>query len=365
MKKFHLHSLFSLFFLIDITAYCQNGLEGVVVEKYYVTGSGDTCSPAINGYLPFGTVTYRIYADMAPVYRFQACYGVKGHDLLIKTSTRFFNYPLADGVSANDIHPATLTQGWAMLDSWLSVGAAALDFRAVLKAQDDDTVPSLALSNKEGYLLNDDPAAGVSLKEKDGMSFLRLQPTVNYYNLEQDLRVFDHRYANEAPGLIRTSDGAWASYGGTVGVQPANKVLIAQLTTDGVLEFELNLQLAVPGGGTENYVARNPGEGEFTHPGLIYSSAPGKKAPEIGLSLEPGRSKNSIKLVASPSDEDGTISEVEFYAGGRPVAKMNMPPFRLELTDVLPTQWYYAVAIDNHGNRTRSIHLSYDGFIKK
>ena len=365
MRKVLLPLLSWVFSLISVDAFSQKGLEGIIVEKYYIRGPGDTASPSINGFLPQGTVTYRIYVDMAPVFRFQACYGVQGHELLVKTTTRFFNNPLVDGVSANDIHPSTLSKGWAMLDSWLSVGAAALDYRAVLKAQDEDTVPSLAQSNTAGYLRNDDPSSGVTLMESDGMSFLRLQPIVNYYNLEQDLRVFDHRYANESPGLIRTSDGAWASYGGTVGVQPENQVLIAQLTTDGVLEFELNLQLAVPGGGKENYVARNPGEGEFTHPGLIYSSSPGSKAPEIGLTFEYVKGKNPVMLVASQSDEDFAIAEVEFYAGDLPVAKLNSPPFRLELTDVESAQWYYAVAVDNNGNRSRSNHFFYKGSEKK
>ena len=70
----------------------QNGLEKIIVEKFYVSTIDDSIGSV--GALPVGSITYRIYVDMLPGYNFQALYGVPGsnpHELEIKTSTSFFN----------------------------------------------------------------------------------------------------------------------------------------------------------------------------------------------------------------------------------------------------------------------------------
>ena len=59
---------------------------------------------------------------------------------------------------------------------------------------------------------------------------------------------------------------------------PENRILIAQITTDGVFSFELNLQIGTPDGGTENYVARKPVGNEIQFAGLIYPTAVDTKA---------------------------------------------------------------------------------------
>ena len=52
-----------------------------------------------------------------------------------------------------------------------------------------------------------------------------------------------------------------------------NRVLIAQITTDGVFEFELNIQIGTPTKGvSQNYVARNPIGNEIMLPSLIFKS---------------------------------------------------------------------------------------------
>ena len=57
-----------------LAARAQNGLESIVVEKYYVSNAADAAGST--GTLPVGSVTYRIWADMLPGYNFQALYGV-------------------------------------------------------------------------------------------------------------------------------------------------------------------------------------------------------------------------------------------------------------------------------------------------
>ncbi|MCE2846192.1 MAG: Ig-like domain-containing protein [Sphingobacteriales bacterium] len=350
---------FALFGLAHIVR-AQNGFEKLIVERYYVVGAADTVDSQLNGNLPLGAVTYRVYVDMAPVYRFQACYGVMGHELKLKTSTRFYNCPAADGILANDIHPTSLKVRAGMLDSWISVGAAGLDYQGVLKSE-DDTTQSLVFENQQGMLRNNDTSAGIPLTERDGMRFLRLQPAVNSFNLEQDLRLFDYAKRNEVRGTIRTTDGAWASYGGTVGPQPENRVLIAQLTTDGLLELELNFQLAVPGGGSEKYVARAPQQDETLRTDLIFFSHPGKQAPVVELQANRA-SKRSIILQAEATDPDDSVKRVDFYNNERLVFSDFEAPFEFELKPpgTGSAGFFYAKAYDSAGIPSQSSTIKVD-----
>ncbi|HXC07237.1 MAG TPA: hypothetical protein VNZ86_20895, partial [Bacteroidia bacterium] len=85
--------------LLGVRAHAQNGLVKLEVEKYYVANAADAASAdndATNagiatGALPAGSVTYRIYADMLPGYKFEALYGNSAHPLKISTSTSFYN----------------------------------------------------------------------------------------------------------------------------------------------------------------------------------------------------------------------------------------------------------------------------------
>ncbi|MBL0095380.1 MAG: hypothetical protein IPP46_01990 [Bacteroidetes bacterium] len=334
----------------------QSGLEKIIVEKYYISTAKDTVGADSTGYLPIGSVTYRIFTDLQHVYRLQAVYGVPEHELRIETTTRFFNSAIGDGRSANDIQPLLLVNGALLLDSWVSVGAATVDYLGVLKA-DDDSVKSYAAKNIQGILKNSDPEAGIPLSEKDGMKYLRYQPATQYYNLEHDLRIFEYQYKDSMKGLFSTRDGAWASYGGSVGPQPENRILIAQLTTDGVLSFELNMQLAVPNGGVEKFVARNPGEGEVEISELRYSSSPDNKAPVvtlIGPDTKKLTSSQTIAFTANANDPDGKIVGVDFYINDKLVATDTESPFVFDHKYDGKGAKVSATAIDALGAKTRS-----------
>ena len=64
-------------------AHAQNGLENIIVEKYYVANAADAAAADVDatnagyatGALPVGSVTYRVYADLLPGYKVQALYG--------------------------------------------------------------------------------------------------------------------------------------------------------------------------------------------------------------------------------------------------------------------------------------------------
>jgi hypothetical protein len=254
-----------IFLFCAITIFAQNGLEGIIVEKYYVSNQNDASVDGIGGVLAPGSVTYRIYADLLPGYKFQAAFGIPDHELRLATTTTFFN-----NEDRGDVTPAyTKTQAGTntvMLDSWLSCGGACVNNFGILKSEDNGIANVV---NANGVLQNNDPAAGIPLTTQDGLiSGSPEAVTIVGINTEAD--VFGA--TNAAGNLLTTLNGSWASLNGSVGPTAANKVLIAQLTTNGIFSFKLNIQIGTPTGGVQQFVAENPAAGQVQLPGLIYTS---------------------------------------------------------------------------------------------
>lgn len=255
-----------VFILFSAFAFAQKGLEKIIVEKYYISNAKDTLANKFGGMLPVGSVTYRIYVDMLPGYRFQAVYGIPGHELRLATSTLFFNNEDKGSVLANVIPDRNLKDNTVMLDSWLSAGGASESNLGILKTNDDGVG---TIVNEKGVLQNDNIEAGMPIKMQDGL-IKGEPPRVTGFGIDSIIKVFDNKTIGS---LFGTSNGSWATLGGSIGPDSLdNKVLIAQITTDGVFSFELNIQIATPGGGVENYVAKNAGANEILFPGLIYRS---------------------------------------------------------------------------------------------
>ncbi len=248
-------------------AKAQQGLEGIFIEKYYISDKADEIGS--NEALHAGSVTYRIFVDMLPRYRFQAAYGVTGHPLKLSTSTYFFNNEEFGGFTANDIPNIRLTKSTVMLDSWVSVCAGSEANIAVLKSKDTTS----AIVNVDGLLQNSDPLCGISISSKDGLYRASPISVVSVFGLDStQLAAFGINAPDSKGQTFFTENGSWASFGGSVGLDSTNKVLIAQVTTDGEFSFELNIQLGTPFGGVENYVAKNPIGAEIQFKKLIYNS---------------------------------------------------------------------------------------------
>jgi hypothetical protein len=249
----------------------QKGLEGIFVETYYISDSRDSTDILSGQHLPEGSITYRIYADLAPDYKLQMVYGTEGHALSISTTTNFFNNYRGGFGKGNYISRVKLGEHTVPIDSWVTVGACSQHHHAVPKHLDPDTSVVGGKYNdggsariEGGLLVNADQKAGIPLTEKDGYVELPA-PKVIFYNLEPEVFV---KRQNE--GLFYTEDGVFGVLEGVRGVTEENMVLLAQITTNGELAFELNLQLLAPYGGVERFVAKNPDGSEFTHPELIY-----------------------------------------------------------------------------------------------
>ncbi len=305
-----------------ITAQAQNGLESIVVEKYYVSNAADAAGSA--GALPTGSVTYRIYADMLPGYNFQALYGTpgaSGHTLLVNTTTTFFNNEDYGGTGPT-ISAANVRKNSALIDSWFSVGGAAGGQMGVIKSEDTNGSPG----NAQGILQNNNPTASgplnigttASLLANDGM--IPGSPVgVTLVGISAgDLAAFDG--TSQVGNSFSTNNGSIAALGGAVGPTAANRVLIGQFTSTGVLHFELNVQIGTPSGGVQQYVASNPVGAEISIPSLTGTFNAPNALPTVSITSPAMAASflvgNTVTINATAADSDGTVDSVSFFVDG-------------------------------------------------
>lgn len=156
-----------------------------------------------------------------------------------------------------------------MLDSWLSVGAACNGYMGILKS-DDNGVGNIVNNYTPQVLQNADPAAGIPLTQQDGL-IAGTPEAFTELGITNELAVFDNQNDGTNGPVFSTLNGSWVALNGTYGPDTIeNKVLIAQITTDGTFCFQMNIQLRTPTPGiVENYVALNPTGAEILFPGLI------------------------------------------------------------------------------------------------
>ena len=332
------------------TAEAQQGLEKIFIEKYYISDSADAQVGA-GGFLPVNSTTYRIWVDMKPGYSLQAVYGVPGHPLKFETSTTFFNNEQSGEIYGNEIDPKMLSKNTVMLDSWISVGSGSAGHTAILKEKD---VNFNTIVNSDSILRTEKMEAGIPIRKLDGLKAATPQRVVSVFGLDStELKIFGNTNSSVIGQKFETENGSWASFGGAFGIDTSNYVLIAQITTDGQLSFELNLQLGTPQGGTENYVARNPNGAEFQIPTLIYPLLK-NDAPEVALSIKPKKNElkinDNIVISANAFDIDGSIRKVAFFVNGELISEKYSIPYSINWKVSKEGVFkVHAVAFDNNG----------------
>jgi len=253
----------------------SQGLEDVIVETYYISDANDA-TDTDGGLLPAGTTTYRIYLDLAPNYKLETVYGSPDHELRIETTTLFFNNEDRGEISGDLIGDNRLDDNTVALDSWITIGAASESHFGVLK-QDDPDGSIVGGDNNDGgsagipggLLVNDDPDAGIPLTTSDGL----IDGTVSSIQLIADnLSIFDvFDNVNDGP-VFSTNNGAWAVLGGLEGQTAENRILVAQITTNGELSFSLNVRVnTIDGSGDPiDYVSGDPAGDEVFFPALNF-----------------------------------------------------------------------------------------------
>ena len=257
---------------LNAIAYAQ-GLEGIVVEKYYQANSADVTNADANSAitpLTTSSVTYRIYVDMASGYKFNSLFGSSTNNLKVNSTAGFFNDPnFGVVINPGTISSLNIRKKTAMLDSYFTTGGVGGGKVGVLKAEDTDG----SIGNAQSILANNPggcfglPITGIGAQ--DGMRPLTSSPaTYVVPNLLGDALSLDVLDQTDGNAIILTNH-AIAALGGVYGPTSTNMVLVAQFTTSGDLTFELNLQIQnTITGAAENYVASNPTGNQLTHPSL-------------------------------------------------------------------------------------------------
>ena len=331
--------------LLGTVSYAQNGLEQVIVEKYYISNAADAAGSL--GTLPVGSVTYRVYADMLPGYKFQALYGNSDHPLKVSTTTSFFNNEDRGALSANDIASAQLRNNTVALDSWFSVGASATGQFGVLKS-DDNGLVNLVSANT--LLKNNAAKMGIPLTTQDG-NIAGSPETVTFVGFPSSNNPLDIFGALSQTGnSIVLNDNAFSALSGATGPTAANRILLGQFTTDGVFRFEFNIKIGTPTAGvSQKFVASNALAGEITIPTLILEP----NIPPVVSITSPSNAAQIITgtamtLTANATDADGSVTSVQFYLDGSPLGTADVTaPYEASYTAVAGAHTLYAIATDN------------------
>ncbi len=301
MKKITLLFTFSLLVLF---ARAQNGLECVEVEVYYVADANDTLANADGGVLPVGSKTYRVYADMLQGYKFQAAYGVPGHELRLETTTLFFNN-IDRGATSPTYTKPQAASNTVMLDSWFSVGAGCTGNYGIFKSADDG-VATVVNNFAPQVLQNNDTAAGIPLTQQDGLIAGSPEQVTFVGFTTPELDVFD---AGSVGNLLSTHNASWASLNGSKGYDTiTNKVLIGQFTTDGIFSFKLNIQIGTPTGGVENYVADSAVANEIMLSCLTYVSPVDTTEDTTGVAVFVLSGIESLSIYPNPTNDFVTVT---------------------------------------------------------
>lgn len=334
------------------------GLQNIIVEKYYQTDAADAANANAQGAaspLVVGSTVYRVYVDMAPGYKFNLVFGNANHDWKITTTTNFYNDPNSpNAIGAQGTSTTQVRQNTRMIDSWLTCGGAANGKIGVLKIEDSDG----SIGNANGVLANNPgglfgaPINSVNPGAQDGLA----TGTVNmhYVNPPTQLGigsaadVFDQTPGN----TFLVNNGSMAALGGVVGTTTSNCVLIGQFTTDGTLGFELNIQIQnISTGIPETYVAKNPQPGEQVFGALTLAPPQvGITAPLNGANVITG---NNVAITATATAA-GTITSVQFFVDGVSVGTSLSSPYAANYLATNGTHTITALAADNNGNTATS-----------
>lgn len=273
------------------------GLEGIIVESYYVADGNDAADTDGGIDLATGARTYRVFVDMLDGYRLQTVGGFLNHPLTFNTTTSFFYNEDRGEAWGAAIPSDRLDQNTVAIDSWMTIGAASNTHWGVLRYEDPDGSVVGGVNNDGGSasiaggLLVSAASEGLPLTTADGL-YIDTEPAPGTpAALGETPTIF-----NEPDGSTYSSQdfglGVLNAFGGVSSPLPGNKVLIGQFTTDGEFSFCLNLYVKIPtdlvcpgldchtelvfyGNLLEADTAgpATSGDNKFTHPTLCFNSA--------------------------------------------------------------------------------------------
>lgn len=313
MKKWKLYILLCFAVLALSCVHAQTGLQQIIIEKYYISNAADSISANSDlsaagyptGTLPVGSVTYRIFADLAPNWGVQVVYGVNAHPLRLQTTTQFFNHPNGNTTAGPFATSSVgiLSSGTTLLDSYLTSGGVTPQRFGVLKTEDNSAaVPSGGganyISSGSPTLSNNDPNTAPALTAFDGIYRVTTPAIIGMTMLGDAANSLLNLFTDGSSvgNSFVSTNCTWGVLGQQTGPFPSgtNRVLLGQFTTNGVFTYELNLQLRNSlNFQVENYVSSNAASGEYLFPPLkgviappyIYSFTPTSASPGANVTI--------------------------------------------------------------------------------
>ncbi|MFM7104272.1 MAG: hypothetical protein ACKOW8_02040 [Flavobacteriales bacterium] len=252
------------------------GLEGILLEKFYEVNEKDRSVQHLSGVIDEGAITWRIFLDLEPGYRFQAAYGTTEHPLELNSTAVIYNHNGYGNYCPNVIMEKFFHQDILFLDSWFSTGAATETQLAIPRGYDIDRQHDFIRFEK-GFLENDLGDGNGKLAMRDGMDDAETMVFPTFYHMDEAQK---QMMTTAVSNHVVIEDGAWAAMGkGALGLDSLgrNHLLIAQITPAGDLECKLNIMIGTPDGKSLRYVYANPQENEQLHPALMVRSEPKKK----------------------------------------------------------------------------------------
>ncbi|HRS18712.1 MAG TPA: T9SS type A sorting domain-containing protein [Bacteroidales bacterium] len=241
-------------------------IENVIVETYYVSNAADA-TVTDGGSVPEGSVTYRVFIDLAKGSKLLGLFADEHHRLFIASDDFVYNNTL-DGVSiAKDLNKYRYSENTVALDSWLTLGqmsfSSSKTYGGVLKQNDTDGSKVGGKNNDYNILINTDERAGIPITQADGMMIMSNVPDDSWiiYGLKDPLSGKDSTiFGSLKKGKEFESYDFLLKCSGVQGLDSLNHVLVAQITTKGEIEFELNAEVETADGKIIKYVAVNGGQ---------------------------------------------------------------------------------------------------------
>lgn len=309
-------TLILLLTICSLIVFSQNGIDSVIVEKVAslnIKGSNEEY------------ITYRIYADLKKGYRLQAIYGVNEHPLTVKTSGRFYNHTEGSFLGSNISNNAFLKTG-AYFDSWLTLGSPCKGLFSSTSNNNEKFI-SPEVSDKSIKKIKI-----LSTKIKD---FENTEQQIVLYGNE-NLSIALNNSSNTHINKLNLVNTSIACMGGLSGLDTNNYVLLGQLTTNGKLYLELNLQLISPEGRIEKYVARKPSELEHQPKNgcLIFNMDDCYRLSNLNIELSEKKlefsNNEQLHINCSISKEINFITSIDFYVNDVLLIKDTTFPYSAE-----------------------------------
>jgi hypothetical protein len=319
MKRRTIYFLTSAIILVLVLiadfGYSQNAIENLIVETYYIADANDAAHDDEGTNLPEGSVTYRVFLDLAPGYQIKELFGTDRNPWFIRSTELIWNNSDRGVTLGSNLGDNRLDENTVALDSYVTIGAASDAHYGIPKYLDTDGSIVGGENNdggsesvEGGLLVHANAEIDIPLTTSDGL-------------IEVDESLIPSLSAGLIPSLQfvfsnEINDSVFATTGtsrlqpttSVSGITEENIILIAQITTLGELEFNFNVVLLDENENPYVFVADSARQDSAISPYLSFPPECGCTDPDY-LEYDP----------AAPCD-DGSCETLIVFGCGDPDA---------------------------------------------